>query len=443
MTEFKPLNLAQLYQAADASVAQAMQTNLLVLQSSRMKQEFDEEDQLRSLARSSTTTGPDGTPSFDLKGFTKGAYSVNPMKAMGFEKAAREAETAGLQKQKLVGDIDKQRREAGEKRLELMGNASSAPYLEYKKLVDSGVPEAEARERVQPLYIQGVQNLVSSELFTKEQLAKFDLKPQFDPAVAKAGMDQVMGASKALEQYWQEKGYNQRERFHQDTIDIQKGGQKITLRGQDLAQYEVDRDRGIVVHKSSGQSFPIAGPGGAPLPPKGENVAKLRDEFNKREEVKNYNAALPVLRAVSNAPDTAAGDLDFIYGVGKILDPGSVVREGEMALVIKSGTPLQRILGTAQWSAEQGGRLTKEQRGQLMEALNGRVKELHAAALDARKPFEAQAKRQNIPLDETLTLPELPKMGDGKGGQTDGKVEATKKIGDVEYVKIGGKWFQK
>jgi hypothetical protein len=54
MADFKPLNLAQLYQGADASVAQAMQTNLLVLQSQHMKQEFDTEDALRSLAKRST-----------------------------------------------------------------------------------------------------------------------------------------------------------------------------------------------------------------------------------------------------------------------------------------------------------------------------------------------------------------------------------------------------
>jgi hypothetical protein len=58
--EFRPLNLAQLYQGADASVANAMQTNLLVLQSQRMKQEFDTEDALRSLAKRSTVTDETG-----------------------------------------------------------------------------------------------------------------------------------------------------------------------------------------------------------------------------------------------------------------------------------------------------------------------------------------------------------------------------------------------
>jgi hypothetical protein len=439
MSEFKPLNLAQLYQSADAAVGQAMQTNLLVLQSSRMKQEFDEEDALRTLARNSTSVGPDGAPSFDLKSFTKGAYSVNPMKAMAFEKAGTEAEKTALERAKLAGDVEKQRREGAAERLRLMGDAASVPFMKWKELTEKGVADEEARQQVQPLWEQGIRNLVGSGLFNEEQLSKMDLRRQFDPTVAETGHRQVLGAKGAMDEYWKVKEFGQKEKHHRDSLDVQIQGQKITIRGQDLTdqrsreqlaqslllgRLEIDKDRGVVFDKVSKQAWPMsmgggtgeAGAGGQPLPPKGADVEGLRKEFNAREEVKNYNAAVPVLRAVSAAPDTAAGDLDLIYGVGKILDPGSVVREGEMALVMKTGSPLQQIIGTTRWSAEQGGRLTPKVRSQLMEALQGRVNELHQSAMDARKPFEAQAKRQNIPLDETLTLPELPKLG-GKGAK--------------------------
>jgi hypothetical protein len=76
-----------------------------------------------------------------------------------------------------------------------------------------------------------------------------------------------------------------------------------------------------------------------------------------------------------------------------------------------------------------GGRLTPEQRKQLVEAMQGRVKELHQAALDARKPFETQAKRQNIPIEETLTLPELPQLKGGGKGQ--GGAPKAPAVGDV------------
>jgi hypothetical protein len=446
--EFKPLNLAQLYQSADASVAQAMQTNLLVLQSSKMKQEFDEEDQLRTLARSSTTTAPDGTPSFDLKGFTKGAYAVNPMKGMAFEASARAAEKATLEKEKLQGDVDAQRRAGAEKRLELMGNAASVPYLKFKELVDSGVAPEEARAQVQPLYVQGIRNLVGSQMFTPEQLDKFDLSPEFDPAKAEAGHRQVLGAKGSLEEYW--KGRDARApKSALGKLKADLDGGKIDKPTYDAAvakevfnsEWDYDKDRGILVHKTNGTTKPVTGAGGAPIGAKGADVEGLRKEFNAREEVKNYNAVLPVLRSIENAPNTTAGDLDFIYGVGKILDPGSVVREGEMALVIKSGSPLERIIGKGTWVAGEG-KLTPTMRKELMQVLNSRVTQLHGAALEARKPFEAQAKRQNIPLDETLTLPEPPKLkgkdkpGAGGSFASEADAEAAFKAGKL---KVGDK----
>lgn len=436
MVEFKPLNLAALYQGADAAVGQAMQMNLMAMQASRMKQEFDEEDTLRQLARTNTTTDPaTGATTMDLKSFTRGAYSVNPLKAIGFEKAAAEAEKSSLERANLQGQIDERRIKQSQDRLKLMGDASTSPYLEWKKLTDGGMPDDQARQKVQPLYEAALRNLVGSGLFTDQQMQGMKIlqTPQFDPVVAKTGMDQAVGAGKQLEQYLADR---------QPKSDLGKLKADFDAKKIDKATYDAavakavensdwtyDAERAILVNKKTGATKAVDAPGGGALPPKTADVEGLRKEFNNREEVKNYNAAIPVLRAVAKAPDTAAGDLDFIYGVGKILDPGSVVREGEMALVMKSGTPLQRIIGQTRWSAEQGGRLSPAQRAQLMEALQGRVNELHTAATDARKPFEAQAKRQNIPLEETLTLPELPQLG-GKGkGKAAAKAPA---VGHVE-----------
>lgn len=234
MSGFKPLNLAQLYQSADAAVGQAMQTNLLMMQASRMKQEYHEEDQLRELAKTSTVTGPDGQPNFDLKTFTKGAYSVNPMKAIGFEKTAREAEKAGMEKEKLQGEIDEKRMKGAADRLKAVNEATTVPFLKYKELTEKGIPDADARKQVQPMYQSAVQSLVTSGLFNEEQLGKFNIKPQFDPADAEAGMRHVLGAKDSLAQYWNEKNYGQKERHHADSIRVQIQGQNITLRGQNL-----------------------------------------------------------------------------------------------------------------------------------------------------------------------------------------------------------------
>jgi hypothetical protein len=99
----------------------------------------------------------------------------------------------------------------------------------------------------------------------------------------------------------------------------------------------------------------------------------LRKEFRNLDSVKNYETILPLIKSAEKAPDTGYGDLQLIYTVGKTLDPGSVVREGELALTIAAGSPLQRVLGATRFNFEKGGRLTPQQRGQIIDMLNQRV----------------------------------------------------------------------
>lgn len=100
---------------------------------------------------------------------------------------------------------------------------------------------------------------------------------------------------------------------------------------------------------------------------------KLRKEFEGLQSVQNYRAVEPLVKSAQNAPDTGYGDLDMIYAVGKILDPASVVREGELALVLDAGSPLQKILGKTRFNFEKGGRITPKQRQQLMGMIQGRA----------------------------------------------------------------------
>jgi hypothetical protein len=112
-----------------------------------------------------------------------------------------------------------------------------------------------------------------------------------------------------------------------------------------------------------------------PVPdsPRPIDVAKTRKEFRALPTVKDYETALPLLVSARKAPDNGFGDLQLIYTAGKILDPGSVVREGELALTVAAGSPLQRAIGQTRFSTENGGRLTKETRKQLLDMLNERV----------------------------------------------------------------------
>ncbi len=99
----------------------------------------------------------------------------------------------------------------------------------------------------------------------------------------------------------------------------------------------------------------------------------LRKEFDSQPSVKAYAETLPLLVSARNAPDTGAGDLQLIYTAGKVLDPGSVVREGELLLFQKAGTPLQRLVGEMRFNAAEGGRLSPDARQQILSMLNERV----------------------------------------------------------------------
>lgn len=240
--DFKPLNLAQLYSSADSAVAQAMQTNLLVMQASHMKKEYDTEDALRSLAANSTTTDETGTKSFDLKSFTQGAYGIDTMKAIGFEKAASDADKTKLEKTKLIGDIDEQRMKAAGEKLKVMNNASTVPYMKWKELTDAGMPDQEARTKVQPMYEQALKDLADSGYISQDKVAALSQYRQFDPTTAEASMRHVLGVKDQLAQYWKEKDYSMKGQEFDET----KRHHGVTEEQADVTATETARHHGAI-----------------------------------------------------------------------------------------------------------------------------------------------------------------------------------------------------
>lgn len=69
---------------------------------------------------------------------------------------------------------------------------------------------------------------------------------------------------------------------------------------------------------------------------------KLRGEYSK--ETKNFNDVQEAYRRIGAAQDTAAGDLGLIFSYMKILDPGSVVREGEFATAQNAAGVPERVV---------------------------------------------------------------------------------------------------
>lgn len=66
-----------------------------------------------------------------------------------------------------------------------------------------------------------------------------------------------------------------------------------------------------------------------------DNVSGLRKEVQALPSYKNYAQAAPIYDSMVTTAgnNTKASDLNLVYGLGKIMDPGSVVREGEQVMV--------------------------------------------------------------------------------------------------------------
>jgi hypothetical protein len=135
-------------------------------------------------------------------------------------------------------------------------------------------------------------------------------------------------------------------------------------------------------------------------------VGELRKEFNSLPQVKNYATIQPILQSVREAAsmDTAAADMNLVYGVAKIFDPDSVVRDSETTMTVKAGSPAQRFLGQFNYVAG-GGRLTPKARAELIAQVESRAKGHEQGYAHARKAYEGIAAKNNIPADQVFIEP--------------------------------------
>lgn len=149
----------------------------------------------------------------------------------------------------------------------------------------------------------------------------------------------------------------------------------------------------------SSTTAPAAGPSAIPAPPPGvdpkvwrekqseravnealpadsKTTTQLRQEVQGLPSYKNLAQAAPVYRSMVDAAgrDNRAADVNLIYGMAKIMDPGSVVRESEMSVAQAIATLPQRLQAEVKSQVEKTGRLTPELRQDIMQEANSRIK---------------------------------------------------------------------
>lgn len=135
---------------------------------------------------------------------------------------------------------------------------------------------------------------------------------------------------------------------------------------------------------------------------KPEKVLDVKKAFSSNPVVDAYRTQVPVLASAASAPQTPAGDLDLIYAAGKILDPGSVVREGEMAMVGGTAPFVSQIVGRFSKEFQDRGQLSPKTRQQLVGMLSNRVAQSARAYNAQRRDYSRTA--QSLGLDPSLVV---------------------------------------
>jgi hypothetical protein len=128
----------------------------------------------------------------------------------------------------------------------------------------------------------------------------------------------------------------------------------------------------------------------------------LRKEFEDSAPVKTYRAVLPIFQRAKNAANDMAGDLSVIYALGKIFDPTSVVREGELQLSMNASPWLQKMAAAVNSQMTGEGRLTPAMRAEILNALQGQVQALRSPYEQERARYARYAKQQGFTENDVV-----------------------------------------
>ncbi len=111
------------------------------------------------------------------------------------------------------------------------------------------------------------------------------------------------------------------------------------------------------------------------MPASSDTTSKLRNEIQGLPSYKNIAQAAPVYKSMLEAAgrDNRAADVNMIYGMAKIMDPGSVVRESEMTVAQAIATLPQQLQAAIKSQMTESGRLTPELRAAIMTEARSRI----------------------------------------------------------------------
>lgn len=201
-------------------------------------------------------------------------------------------------------------------------------------------------------------------------------------------------------------------------MEIEKLGQEIGLTTAQIGQAKASAAASYASANASNanaaktrREMEQSGTGLLPPDKAMEAEAKLRREYS--DQTKGFQEVREAYRRVKSSNNDAVGDLSLIFGYMKMLDPGSVVREGEFATAQNAAGVPERVQNIYN-RAISGERLTPGQR----KAFIGQAEKLFGSAQQQEKTVRTGLeriasgygiKRENIFYDPSNTPEDAPR----------------------------------
>ncbi len=134
-----------------------------------------------------------------------------------------------------------------------------------------------------------------------------------------------------------------------------------------------------------------------------KDVVTARKEFSSLPPVKQFSDQTSAYgRVVASVDDPSpSGDLALIFNFMKVLDPGSVVREGEFATAQNAGGIDQRTRGLYN-RITSGERLTPEQRADFADRATRLYSEAQGQYQSLAEQYAGFAEQAGLPVDQVI-----------------------------------------
>ena len=155
---------------------------------------------------------------------------------------------------------------------------------------------------------------------------------------------------------------------------------------------------------------------------------KIADKFSGEPAVKKYKTGAIALQEMESLAkqESAESDQGLINGYAKILDPESVVREGEYATVAKGGGILNQIKNAADVSLGRA-RLQPAQRQKLLEAARALQRGRQSEYSRIRSQYEERARQYGLDPQRSLGTDDVSApAGRPTGGRSLDQIRAEK-----------------